>query len=86
VTGTDIVFGRFQKTAKRKSVSTHVGWFPRFNATGLFGAWGTLVNENLRKLITMGRVHQTRSNRKKGTRKFLDNDGLESVCGSLRPC
>ena len=54
-TGTDIVFEISKKDGKTEVRFTHVGLVPAFNATAT-GAWGTLINENLRKLITMGRV------------------------------
>src|SRR5258707_1024971 len=56
-TGTDIVFEISKKDGKTEVRFTHVGLVPRFQCYGdCSGAWGTLVNENLRKLITMGRV------------------------------
>ncbi len=56
-TGTDIVFEISKKDGKTEVRFTHVGLVPRFQCYGdCSSAWGTLVNENLRKLITMGRV------------------------------
>ncbi len=56
-TGTDIVFEISKKDGKTEVRFTHVGLVPRIQCYGdCSGAWGTLVNENLRKLITMGRV------------------------------
>src|SRR5947208_10041500 len=56
-TGTDIVFEISKKDGKTEVRFTHVGLVPRFQCYGdCSGAWGTLVNENLGKLITMGRV------------------------------
>jgi len=56
-TGTDIVFEISKKDGKTEVRFTHVGLVPRFQCYGdCSGAWGTLINENLRKLITMGRA------------------------------
>ncbi len=54
-TGTDIIFEIFRKGRKTELRFTHAGLVPRFQCYGgCSGAWGTLINENLRKLITTG--------------------------------
>lgn len=54
--GTDIVFDISQKGGKTELRFTHVGLVPRFQCYGdCSGAWGTLINENLSKLITTGK-------------------------------
>ena len=54
-TGTDIVFDIAQKDGKSEVRFTHVGLVPAFQCYGdCSGAWGVLINENLRKLITTG--------------------------------
>ena len=56
-TGTDIVFEISKKDGKTEVRFTHVGLVLRFQCYGdCSGAWGTLINENLRKLITTGRA------------------------------
>src|SRR5438105_1046203 len=56
-TGTAIVFEISKKDGKTEVRFTHVGLVPRFQCYGdCSGAWGTLVNENPGKRITMGRV------------------------------
>jgi hypothetical protein len=56
-TGTDIVFDISQKNGKTEVCFTHVGLVPAFQCYGdCSGAWGVLVNENLRKLITTGKA------------------------------
>ncbi len=56
-TGTNIIF-EISKNGRRTEVRfTHAGLIPRFQCYGgCSGAWGTLVNENLRKLITTGKA------------------------------
>ncbi len=52
-TGTDIVFDISRKGRQTELRFTHVGLVPRFQCYGdCSGAWGTLINENLRKPIT----------------------------------
>lgn len=54
-TGTDMVFDIDQKDGKTEVRFTHIGLVPAFQCYGdCSGAWGVLINENLRKLITMG--------------------------------
>jgi len=54
-TGTDIVFDIAQKDGKSEVRFTHVGLVPAFQCYGdCSGAWGVLINENLRKLINTG--------------------------------
>ena len=54
-TGTDIVFDIAQKDGKSEVRFTHVGLVPAFQCFGdCSGAWGVLINENLRKLINTG--------------------------------
>ena len=56
-TGTDIVFDISQKDGKSEVRFTHVGLVPAFLCYGdCSGAWGVLINENLRKLITTGKA------------------------------
>jgi activator of Hsp90 ATPase-like protein len=55
--GTDIVFDISQKDGKTEVRFTHVGLVPRFECYGdCSGAWSTLVNTNLQKLITTGKA------------------------------
>jgi uncharacterized protein YndB with AHSA1/START domain len=55
--GTDIVFDIAQKGAKTEVRFTHRGLVPRFECYGnCSGAWGTLINGNLKKLITTGQA------------------------------
>jgi len=55
-TGTDIVFDISRKGGKPEVRFTHVGLVPRFQCYGdCSGAWGTLIGDNLRKLITTGK-------------------------------
>jgi activator of Hsp90 ATPase-like protein len=54
--GTDIVFEIANKTGKTELRFTHVGLVPAFQCYGdCSGAWGALVEGNLRKLITTGK-------------------------------
>jgi Activator of Hsp90 ATPase homolog 1-like protein len=54
-TGTDIVFDIAEKDGKSEVRFTHVGLVPAFQCYGdCSGAWGVLINENLRKLINTG--------------------------------
>ncbi len=56
-TGTDIIFEISKKGRKTEVRFTHAGLVPRFQCYGgCSGAWGTLINENLRKLIATGKV------------------------------
>ena len=54
---TDIVFDIFETDGKTEVRFTHVGLVPQFECYGsCSNAWGTLINGNLRKLITTGKV------------------------------
>jgi len=54
--GTDIVFEIARKGGKTELRFTHVGLVPAFECFGgCSGAWGALVEGNLRNLITTGR-------------------------------
>jgi hypothetical protein len=56
-TGTDIIFDISHKGDKTEVRFTHVGLVPAFQCYGdCSGAWGVLINENLRKLITTGKA------------------------------
>jgi len=53
--GTDIVFEIARKDGKTELHLTHVGLVPAFECYGgCSGAWGSLVDGNLRNLITTG--------------------------------
>ncbi len=55
--GTDIVFEISKKGGKTELRFTHIGLVPAFECYGgCSGAWGALVNGNLRKLITSGKA------------------------------
>jgi hypothetical protein len=54
--GTDIIFDISEKQGKTEVRFTHVGLVPRYECYGSCSkAWGTLINGNLRKLITTGK-------------------------------
>ena len=54
---TDVVFEISEKEGKTEVRFTHVGLVPQYECFGsCSNAWGTLVNSNLRKLITTGKV------------------------------
>jgi len=54
--GTDIVFEIGKKGGKTELRFTHAGLVPTFECYGgCSGAWGSLVEGNLRKLITTGK-------------------------------
>ena len=54
-TGTDIVFEISQTQGKTEVRFTHIGLVPAFQCYGdCSGAWGALINDNLRKLIATG--------------------------------
>jgi len=56
-TGTDIVFDISQKGAKTEVRFAHLGLVPAFACYGdCSGAWGVLINENLRQLILTGKA------------------------------
>ena len=56
-TGTDIVFDTSQNGGKTEVRFTHIGLVPAFQCYGdCSGAWGVLINENLRKLIITGKA------------------------------
>jgi hypothetical protein len=53
--GTDIIFEISEKQGKTEVRFTHAGPVPQFECYGsCSSAWGTLINGNLRKLITTG--------------------------------
>jgi uncharacterized protein YndB with AHSA1/START domain len=54
--GTDILFEIARKGNKTELRFTHVGLVPAFQCYGdCSGAWGALINTNLRNLITTGK-------------------------------
>jgi uncharacterized protein YndB with AHSA1/START domain len=54
--GTDIVFEIARKGGKTELRFTHAGLVPAFECYGgCSGAWGSLIETNLRKLITTGK-------------------------------
>jgi uncharacterized protein YndB with AHSA1/START domain len=54
--GTDIIFEIARKGGKTELQFTHAGLIPAFECYGgCSGAWGALVETNLRKLIATGR-------------------------------
>ena len=55
--GTDIVFDISERDGKTEVRFTHVGLVPQYECYGsCSNAWGTLINGNLRKLITTGKT------------------------------
>jgi hypothetical protein len=56
VSGPLLMYGR-QKEGKTEVRFTHIGLVPAFQCYGdCSGAWGVLIKENLRKLITTGKA------------------------------
>lgn len=54
---TEIVFDISQREGKTEVRFTHVGLVPQYECYGsCSNAWGTLINGNLRKLITTGKA------------------------------
>lgn len=55
--GTDLVFDISERDGKTEVRFTHIGLVPRYECYGnCSGAWGTLINGNLRGLITTGKA------------------------------
>ena len=53
---TDIIFDISEKQDKTEVCFTHLGLVPQYECYGsCSNAWGTLINGNLRKLITTGK-------------------------------
>jgi hypothetical protein len=56
-TGTTIVFDISQKDGRTDVRFTHIGLVPAFQCYGdCSGAWGVLINKDLRKLIATGKA------------------------------
>ena len=54
-TGTEIVFEIYEKDGKTEIRFTHTGLVPKYECyDSCSNAWSTLVNDNLRKLISTG--------------------------------
>lgn len=54
--GTDVVFEIVRKGSQTELRFTHVGLVPKLECYGdCSGAWGSLISENLRDLITRGK-------------------------------